>query len=121
MRAKRNAMLTIRNEQMAVCSKAMIDDFEVRMMAHLRKHFPEPYSSLGDSTAREMIRYGMQQAALYEIRGERDLCKYIDLTMVLGKDFDQQLPWVSKVLNDRGSSPDIRICRLYERVMNPQK
>jgi hypothetical protein len=114
-------LFTIRKEVMDAYKQTMVNNFAMLVLAHIRKCFPAKFQSLGEPAVRETIKYGIARAAAYGIQGERDVCKYIDLMMVLGRDFDRQLPWVSKVLNDCGSSPDIRICRLYERAMNPQK
>lgn len=110
-------MLTIRKEQMAICAEAMTKSFETRMMAHIRRFFPKRYLSLGESGARETIRCGMSRAAAYAIRGERDLCKYIDLMMVLGQDFDRS-PWATSILTDSSKTPDIKVCCLYQETMS---
>ena len=113
-------MLTIRNETMAVFSHATIKNFVKLTSAHVRKCFPTEYQSIGDAGLKEIIEYGMARAASHGIQTEREICKYIDLMMVLGRDFDQE-PWASAVLNDHGSTPHIKVCRLYERVMDAPK
>ena len=111
-------MLTIRKEQMAVFAEAMIKDFEGRMLAHLREHFPRQYDSAGESEMREMIRYGIGRAATYDIREERDVCKYIDLMVVLGRDFDREVQWARALLIiHRLESPGYRVQRLCEEAL----
>lgn len=111
-------MLTIRKEQMAVFADAVIKDFEGRMLAHLREHFPRQYEGVGEAGAREMIRYGIERAAAYDIREERDVCRYIDLMMVLGRDFDRDLQWARALLViHRLESPGYRVQRLCEEAL----
>jgi hypothetical protein len=99
-------MLSIREEQMAVFSKVAAQKFEDRMVAHLKRCFPSELESLGEPKARELIQHGVKRAASYGIRGQRDVCKYIDLMIALGSDFDSDpnLIWASEILND----PELR-------------
>jgi hypothetical protein len=94
-------MFTIRKEQLAILEKKEIEKFGERMVAHLRKVFPERSEVLGDNGLRDLIRYGVLRSASYRIVAERDVCKYIDLMMVFGRDFDQsrQYSWAAAILN----------------------
>jgi len=106
----------IRKEQMSAFAGAAATDFENRMVAHLNKCFPAECETLQEPGVRETIRYGMRRAAHYDVRAERDVCKYIDLMMVFGRDFDTRadLPWASRILNDRVlKNPTARIERLF--------
>ena len=110
-------MLTIRKEQMAAFGPLGKKVFEDRMVAHLKKHFPEQSAALGEPKVRETIQYGTQRAAAYRIISERDVCKYIDLMMVYGRDFDKDanLPWVQSILNNQAiRNPSTKIERLYK-------
>jgi hypothetical protein len=110
-------MLTIRKEQMSVFGPLGIKAFEDRMLAHLKKVFPEQSESLGDPKLRESIQYGTQRAAAYRITSERDVCKYIDLMILYGRDFDKDpsLPWAQSVLQNQGiRNPSSKIERLFK-------
>ena len=95
---------------MEVFSKGSARRFEDRMLVHLMKFFPEQCHALGEPKLRDTIRYGVQRAKSYQIEAERDVCKYIDLMTVLGRDFDtdEDLPWAGRIL--RASRPP------YEKV-----
>ncbi|MEO8131733.1 MAG: hypothetical protein ABJF23_11740 [Bryobacteraceae bacterium] len=93
--------MVIRSEQMNAFAKASATDFQGRMVIHLKKCFPPECNTLGEAGVREMIRYGTGRAAVHEAVAERDVCKFIDLMMVYGRDFDAELPWASQILNDR--------------------
>lgn len=109
-------MLTIRKEQMAVFGPLGQKAFEDRMLVHLKKVFPEQSESLGEPKLRDTIQYGTQRAAAYKIISERDVCKYIDLMIFYGRDFDKapNLPWAQSVLQNKAiRDPTSKIERLY--------
>ncbi|HKV24495.1 MAG TPA: hypothetical protein VJN93_07870 [Candidatus Acidoferrum sp.] len=95
-------MFTIRKEQFAIFQKKAVEDFESQMLVHLRQFFPEQAQQLGEPGMRDLIRYGIQRAASYEIVEQPDVCQYIDFMIAFGRDFDRDpdLPWASAVLND---------------------
>lgn len=95
-------MLIIRKEQKEVLAKAAKNVFEERMLVHLKKFFPKHYEALGEDNTRELITYGIERAATYDIITERDVCKYIDLMISFGLEFDKDdnLPWAVKIFND---------------------
>ena len=108
-------MLTIRPEQLVVLSQPQVKRFEDWMLAHLKKFFPKESEVAGESGLRETIQHGIKQAATYGITTERDVCKYIDLMIVLGRDFDQdeKFPWAGQILKTR-NSPSIKTSVLVE-------
>jgi hypothetical protein len=110
-------MLTIRKEQMAVFGPLGQKAFEDRMLVHLKKVFPEQSETLGEPKLRETIQYGTQRAAAYKIISERDVCKYIDLMIFYGRDFDKDpnLPWAQTILQNKAiRDPNSKIERLYK-------
>jgi hypothetical protein len=110
-------MLTIRKEQMAVFGPLGKKAFENRVVVHIKKVFPEQSQSLGEPKLRETIEYGTQRAAAYRIISERDVCKYIDLMILYGRDFDKNPnhPWAQSVLQNQNiRNPTSKIERLYK-------
>jgi hypothetical protein len=110
-------MLIIRKEQLAVFGPVGRKAFEDRMIAHLKRAFPEQVESLGEPKLRETIQYGTQRAASYRIPSERDVCKYIDLMIFYGRDFDKdpKLPWAQSILQNQNiRNPTTKIERLYK-------
>jgi len=117
-------MLTIRKEQLAVLQKKEVQKFGDRMVAHLTEVFPEKSKALGEGGLREIIRYGLSRAASYRIAAERDVCKYIDLMIVFGRDFDRDpnQPWAGAILNDRKTkSPARKMKQLFETAKEREK
>jgi hypothetical protein len=110
-------MLAIRKEQLAVFGPLGKKAFEDRMIAHVKKIFPEQSETLGEPKLRETIQYGTQRAAAYCIISERDVCKYIDLMILYGRDFDKDPnhPWAHSVLQNQAiRNPSSKIERLYK-------
>ena len=95
-------MLVIRQEQIEVLRDYMLKQFKDRMVAHLRRYFPEQSKSLSNEDLCETVQYGIEQAAAYEIVNEYDVIGYINLMFTFGHDFDKNpsLPWSSRILND---------------------
>ena len=118
-------MLTIRKEQLKVLSRNEVQKFEVHMRAHLRKIFPEQSGTLGKEELDNVIRHGIERAKVHGIVSQRDVCKYIDLMMVFGRDFDTspKLPWASATLKEEfleGHSTE-KINRLCDVAMEHTK
>jgi hypothetical protein len=113
-------MLTIRKEQFAVFQKVASQNFENRMLSHIKKCFPKQMHELGEPRVRELIRYGIQRSASYRIRKQRDICTYIDIMIVFGRDFDQDpaLLWASGILHDKSlPGPAAKIIELQKAAI----
>lgn len=114
-------MLTIRKEQLKVFSKNEGLKFEEQAAAHLHKIFPEQSQALGEEKLGQLIRYGIERARTHEIVAQRDVCKYIDLMMIFGRDFDtnKKLPWAAAALSEEflEGHPTEKISRLLDIAM----
>jgi hypothetical protein len=111
-------MLIIRHEQMRVLSFAL---FERWMAPHLHQHFPEECARIGDGLLRDLIARGIAKARVYGFTSEPDICRYIDLMVVLGPDFDAdpRFPWAADILNSAAfSNPGLRIEMLHQAALN---
>jgi hypothetical protein len=98
-------MLTIRNEQFAVFSDAEVRKFEAWVVAHLQRFFPAECAGLGgDPQLRDLVRHGIGRAAVYGVTRKADVSRYVDLMMLLGKDFDVdgRFEWASAILANPG-------------------
>ena len=108
-------MLKIRAEQLEAYSQAEVECFREWMAAHLKRFFPRQCRALGDDRLNDTIHFGIRRAATYGIKAKRDVCKYIDLVIVLGRDFEkgEKLPWASEILNSKNEA-DAKIEILHE-------
>lgn len=116
-------MLTIRKEQLAVFGPVGKKIFEDKVLAHLKKVFPEKYEALGEPKLRETIQYGTQRATSYRITSERDVCKYIDLMILYGRDFDKDPAhtWAQSILQNQAiRNPTAKIERLYKAAQKQE-
>lgn len=107
-------MLTIRREQIEVLNADMRRRFEMRMVAHVNQFFVQRCQLLGETGVREWIAAGIERAAKYGIKAEVDVCRYIDVMFVFGREFDAdpRYPWATRILNARAANPRARINHL---------
>ena len=108
-------MLTIRQAQFAVLSQVEVRKFEDWMLVHLKKFFPRQSAALGDTQLRETVRHGIEQAAGYGLTARCDVCKYIDLMIVFGRNFDtdRRFPWAGEILGKR-RNPGVKMQTLFQ-------
>jgi len=114
----RTGVLTIRLEQLDVFSQHERRKFQDWMVAHVTKFFPQQCTALGaESKVRDLIWYGVARSATYGITAKREVCKYVDLMMVLGRDFDtdERLGWAARILTQPGRPGD-KMTALYEAI-----
>lgn len=113
--AVRPLPLTIRAEQLDEYSRREVRKFEDWVGEHLRKFFPQQCEAAGDPEVRRLIRDGIRRAAGYRITSQRDVCKFIDLTMLAGENFesDPRLPWALEIL-ERPTDSASRITALTD-------
>jgi hypothetical protein len=113
-------MLKIRPEQFAVFQKTALEEFEDLMVIHLSRFFPARMTELGEPNVRDLIRYGIQRAATYRISQQPEVCKYIGIMVVFGRDFDRdlQLLWASAILGDPNfPSSSVRMNELHKAAI----
>lgn len=112
-------MLKIRQEQRAVLSEHAASDFEDRMVAHVREFFPEAYRDLGEQRTRALIQDGITNAARYDMWSEQDICRFIDLMLVLGRDFDldPELSWIAEILRQSSTEQSLRLDQIYGTLL----
>ena len=95
-------MLQIRQNQMRLFAAGEVRKFEDWMAGHIRKFFPLAASNWNEGQLIELIRHGIRRSAKHGLRNRRAVCKYIDLMIVFGRDFDTDSnhPWASRALRD---------------------
>jgi hypothetical protein len=89
-------------------------------VAHLNRCFPKQCETLGAEGTLEIVREGIEAAAGYGIRVERDVCTYIDLMFFLGRHFDsdESLTEIAALIGDK----DLRGSRvLMPRLLDAGK
>ena len=91
-------MFKMRREQMSGYREAALRDFEDEVVSHVRRCLPEHETHLGDGGLRTVIRLGIARAAAFGVTAARDVCKFIDLMLVFGVDFDERCAWAGEIL-----------------------
>jgi hypothetical protein len=113
-------MLTIRKEQIKVFDEMAMKQFIESMVIHVKKHFPEESKPMDDEQLKNYIRDVISSGKKYGLVSERDICKYLNLTMHFGKDFDKnpENEWMKTMLMDGiEPNPSIRISKLYNEAL----
>jgi hypothetical protein len=111
-------MLTMRQEQCDVLNSDLRRRFIERMMAHLHRCFPHQCESLEEPALRDLIEWGIQRAASYRIIAERDVCRYIDVMMVFGREFDTDpaCAWPPPILIASHVDPAVKTEVLFQEA-----
>ena len=101
--AEDTAMIIIRREQMETFENAAMRTFEDRMLVHLRENHPDKIKDMNDEQLRSLIRQGIQQAETHEVVIEWDVCRYLDLVVLHGLDFDEspETTWAGEILRSK--------------------
>ena len=99
---------------MAAFSRSIGIAYEDSLVAHIREFFAERFRAAGETEIREMIRHGIRKSGIYGIVTELDVCKYVDLVIVFGRDFDHEHVWARDILIDEELDPADRMDDVYE-------
>ena len=113
-------MLIIRDEQAEAFLVPVDDDFRKWVAIHLEQFFPDQCAQLGARAIDDVVEYGIQRAKLYAIHDQANVCAYLNLMFVLGRDFDAapHLPWAGAILGDKSiASASARTERLHGESM----
>lgn len=89
-------MLVIKKDQLIEMRKASLIRFEDQMVVHLQKCFPESCAVMTGPEIRAEVQLGIQKAINYRFVQEIEICKFVNLMFLFGRDFDmQEGPWAS--------------------------
>jgi hypothetical protein len=106
-------VLTIRRAQMDVFVAAARERFVNEMVEHVKRYFPSQYRKLGDAGLRNTLTETVHKAKTYGFSSKRDVCKFINVAMMFGPDFDRSLPLFPTILAGP-EHPSIKARRLSE-------
>jgi len=112
-------MLMMRQAQIVAFEQAAVRNFKDRALRHLQEQAPLHSRILGEAGMRATISYGMTRAAGHGFTSVRSVLMYLDLMMMLCRDFDRdpQLPFAQRILHDpRLAHESIRIDRLHQEA-----
>jgi hypothetical protein len=111
-------MLTMRQEQCNALNSDLRRRYVERVLAHLRQFFPRQSQSMGEPALRAFVDWGIERAASYRIVAERDVCRYIDVMTVFGRQFDTDpaCAWAPPILTARYVDPSVKTEILFQEA-----
>ena len=113
-------MLTIRNAQMKVLSAQQRQKFVDAMCEFLRIQFNQELESISQTSLQAKVSAALNTASHYGLRSHRDCCRYLNLAVTLGWEFEQ-LPenaWMLEYLTDpNAGNPSQRLHRLISKCL----
>ncbi|HEV7241054.1 MAG TPA: hypothetical protein VGQ36_17585 [Thermoanaerobaculia bacterium] len=95
-------MLVIRQAQLSALADAKRRAFEDRCASFLRTTWPEDHEQLGEDELRGLVRERSARAADFGLTTERDIQRFLNLSALLGHDFEWQPrnEWIVTLLRD---------------------
>lgn len=98
-------------EQIETLDARALDVYVERMSSYCASYFPAVHAHAGPAKLREAILRGIARAKTYAIVSERDVAKYITLSLMLGLDFDagHHFPWITETLRRPGATAESRL------------
>ena len=99
--AARRGLWMIRDAQVEVFSREVVEVFVDRMVERLERDFPGELARWGEAPRgdlRRTIRAGIDRAEGYGLSREREVLRFVDLMARLGPSFDERLPWAAEIL-----------------------
>jgi hypothetical protein len=110
-------MLVLREAQLRAMHKAMADRQLDRLMEHAWRHFPDVAAQLG-TELREVVARAVQRARSYGFSRQRETCKYLNLELRFGRDFDSDpgCAWAHTLLASALPGP-AKMERLYRAAL----
>jgi hypothetical protein len=107
----------IRAEQMYVFEQNERQKFQDWTVDHLRRFFPTQCAAVGEQGLRGIVLDGIERAAGHGVKSRVGICKYIDLMILLGREFetDPRFPSAANILR-QPIPADTRISSLVNYV-----
>ncbi len=93
-------MLTIREEQMDILSAYTREQFEWRMVEHLRAKFPDRTKDLANEKIRIVVQSSIKKAENYSIEYEDDIRRFLEYLVIYGTRLDvrEETQWIGDIL-----------------------
>ena len=103
---------------MGAFARSMERNRVCRLAAHLRRAFPQRFEPWAEPALRRWARQATEAAAKYGIEEEYDLCRFADLTVLLGPGFADSggFEWAGRLLNDGSMPGSRRLDEVFERI-----
>ncbi len=94
----------IRRPQLNALASAARERFAREMIGHVKRYFPGRCGQLGESGVRDVVAAAIEKADRLGFKKRRDVCKFINVTMAFGPEFDRKIPVFAAILRSRRSA-----------------
>jgi hypothetical protein len=90
--------------------------FEDKMIAHMRRVYPDWTRQLLPEDQLAFVRHGVDRARSYGFETELEIARYLHVMHDLGRAFDEspQHPWAASLLRDAQLTPAEKMDRLRD-------
>lgn len=115
---KSSMNLVIREQQLEAFSAVAEEEFQSRLLHHVREVFADKLDGADETVLRSRIAAAVETARGYEIVIERDVCHFVDLTFLFDPKFDKnpKLPWAREILTDATLPGWLKALQLWHRA-----
>ena len=93
------------NKQLTRLDALVVDRANSRMVQWLKRRYPVQCSRLGDAELLAFVVAQRSKAASYKVEREDNVATFMDLAIMYGPGFPQQL-WATDVLSSKLHGPD---------------
>jgi hypothetical protein len=109
-------MLVIRKAQMDTFDAYSRDAFKQRMLQHVTVDFPARTGELGARGVQRVVESSIAKGVDYGIAGEDDLQGFIDLSVELGPDFEEEpeMDWAKQILERPSLSGQAKLALIHQ-------
>jgi len=117
-------MLVLRRPQIKAISYLAREEFVVRLMAHVRHHFPRDTDAMDEAQLRATVEEGIAQAEKHGFSSDRDITRYLNLMFTFGRYFDRDpsLSWATRLFARKGRlKPGSLMNKLYIQGLRHEK
>ena len=111
-------MFKFRKEHLDAFEAQATAQFTTRVLGHVKAVWPAEAAELGDEALLESVQNAVKRAGVLGFSLEYDVTRFVDLTFILGKDFETNPlgAWTRPLLADRSMTPTAKMDRLYQRM-----
>ncbi len=113
-------MIILRNEQLKVFQRYALNQYENKLVEHIKNFVPKSYKIIGEVAIRKIITTGMEQAGKYGFTYKGPIRYYLDLMFLFGSyfDTDPQYAWFQKILSNSEITDQMKkVDLLYENTI----
>ena len=99
---------------MRAFSASMREGFEERLVEHVERAWPEEIWNVPEPVVRQRLHRTVDRALAYNVKRERDVVIFVDLTYEHGESFElvPGFAWARRILEDPGLAGAEKIARI---------